>query len=86
MSTPSKNVLLPVNTLIFRAEGLQVSTLDKNNRVVLKNITIGKDFGTYVEINTGIVPSEQIIVNPSDSIFQGDAVRVALSGDKKSVS
>ncbi len=84
MSTSPNNVLLPVNTLIFRAEGLQVATINKKNQVVLKNISIAIDYGTEVEIKTGVKPGEQIIINPSDSIYQGEVVRIA--GDKKLVS
>ena len=86
ISTSSNNVLLPVNALIFRAEGLQVAILDKNNRVILKNISIAVDYGTHVELKTGVKPGEQIIVNPSDSISAGELVRIAGVGDKKLVS
>ena len=68
-------VRLPVNTLIFRKEGLQVATLDKHNCVVLKNITIHRDFGNDVEIVSGIHPGESIIINPSDSIYHGQLVK-----------
>ena len=86
MSNSKQKVLLSVDTLIFRAEGLQVAVVDKNNRVALKSITIGTDFGTHVELNTGVQPGEQIIINPSDSIYQGERVQVVLAGENKSVS
>lgn len=70
------NVRLPVNTLIFRAQGLQVATLDKQNRVELKRITISRDFGDEVEIASGVQPGESIILNPPDSLFGGEKVRV----------
>lgn len=69
-------VTLPVNTLIFRREGLQVACLDKNNRVVLRKIVIHKDFGNEVEIVTGVVPGEKIVINPSDAIHEGQLVQV----------
>ena len=74
---PPQTVRLPVNTLLFRSEGLQVATLDKDHNVVLKSITISRDFGTDVEIESGIKPGEQIIINPPDSIINGEKVRVA---------
>ena len=83
MPVQSNSVLLPVNTLIFRAEGLQIATLDKNNHVVLKKITIVLDLGTQVLINTGVKPGEQIIINPSDSIYQGQIVRIAEAQQHK---
>ena len=73
----STRIQLPVNTLIFRKEGLQVATLDKNHHVQLKNITIDTDFGNYVEIASGITLNEPIIINPSDAIYEGQNVRVA---------
>ena len=71
-----QTIRLPVNTLLFRAEGLQVATLDKDNRVVLKSITISRDFGSEVEVQSGIKPGERIIINPPDSIVNGEQVQV----------
>jgi len=81
----SNNVRLPVNTLLFRANGMQVATLDANNRVILQSITIGRDYGNEVEVTAGIVPGEAIIVNPPDSLATGQQVKVALPSkdDKK---
>lgn len=73
---PPQTVSLPINTLLFRAEGLQVATVDKNNKIVLKSITINRDFGTYVEIATGVISGERVVVNPPDSIINGETVRV----------
>ena len=86
LSSP-ENVLLPVNTLIFRAEGLQIATIDEHDRVVLKPISIAMDYGTEIEINDGsVTPGEKIIINPSDTIYPGQIVRVVSEGDEKSVS
>jgi RND family efflux transporter MFP subunit len=73
------NVVLPVNALIFRSQGLQVATVDAHQHVLLKNISIYRDYGTHVEINAGITPGEQIILNPSDSIYNGQLVRLEFS-------
>jgi membrane fusion protein (multidrug efflux system) len=83
MPVPSEIVRLPVNTLLFRAQGLQVATVDKNNQVVLKKITISRDFGNFVEVNTGVKPGEAIIINPPDAIFVGEKVRIAQNTKKK---
>lgn len=69
-------IRLPVNTLLFRAEGIQVATINSEQHVVLKTVTISRDFGTEVEINAGILPGERIIINPSDSIINGEQVRI----------
>lgn len=74
---PSHTVRLPINTLLFRAEGLQVATVDKDNKIVLKPITINRDFGIEVEVVTGINAGDSVVVNPSDSIANGDLVRIA---------
>jgi membrane fusion protein (multidrug efflux system) len=67
---------LPVNTLLFRPEGVQVATVDKNGAVALKTITIGRDFGSRVEIASGLAGNENVILNPTDAIAQGARVRV----------
>jgi hypothetical protein len=70
------DVLLPVNALLFRAAGLQVATVDKNNKVKLKNINIRRDYGNVVEVDVGIEKGETIILNPSDSIINGQTVNI----------
>ena len=76
---------LPVSTLLFRKEGLQVATVSSDNRVVLKHITIARDLGRVVEVASGIDSTDQVIDSPSDSIVQGDAVVIKnrKSGDQK---
>ncbi len=66
---------LPVNTLIFRAAGLQVATVVAG-KAVLKNIAMGRDFGDEVEINYGLSPNDVVIVNPPDSLKDGQQVSV----------
>ncbi|MGL5741594.1 MAG: efflux RND transporter periplasmic adaptor subunit [Legionella sp.] len=75
-TSPPNTVILPVNTLLFQAQGLQVATLDKNNKVVLKSITVRRDFGSTVEIATGVMPGDRIVLNPPDAIIDGETVRV----------
>lgn len=76
MPAPNTTIRLPVNTLLFRAEGIQVAVINSEQKVDLKTVTISRDFGAEVEINAGINPGEQIIINPSDSIINGEQVRV----------
>lgn len=71
-----KNVFrLPVSTLLFRKNGLEVATIDSDNRVKMKEITIARDLGRVVEVSSGIDSTDRIIDNPSDSIMQGDVVQ-----------
>ena len=67
---------VPSNALLFRAEGLSVATV-KNGHVHLQRITIGKDNGSTLAISTGVSGSDAIILDPSDSISEGQPVNVA---------
>jgi len=66
--------ILPVSALIFRAQGLQVATVDSNNKTKLVAITLGRDFGSQVEVLSGLNADDQVIVNPSDSVIDGEQV------------
>jgi RND family efflux transporter MFP subunit len=67
---------LPVNALIFRASGLQVATVGSDNRISLRKITQGRDFGKEVEVLSGIDANDRIVINPPDSASDGDLVRI----------
>ena len=77
LPTSPNAVLIPVDTLIFQAAGLQIAVLDKNHKVELRSITINRDFGAEVEILSGLKPGEEIIIYPPDSIVNGEQLRVA---------
>ncbi len=80
-------VVLPVNTLIFRDEnGLQVGVVDSNGLVRLAHITLGRDYGTTVEVIHGLSPTDNVIINPSDSLESGSHVRVSNTGTKQAKS
>jgi membrane fusion protein (multidrug efflux system) len=68
---------LPSNTLLFRAEGLQVAVVNSNGVVELRKVQIGKDFGQTLEITGGVTPADRVITNPSDSLVSGIKVRIA---------
>jgi RND family efflux transporter MFP subunit len=83
--TQASTFLLPVNTLIFRSEGLQVGVV-RNGKAVLVAVTPGHDFGNQIEIVSGLKPGDQVIVNPPDSIITGQQVQIVqatLPGDAK---
>lgn len=75
--TGATQLRLPVNTLLFRKEGPQVAIVDANQQVQLKAVTIVQDFGNEFAIGGGITPQDRIIINPPDSLVQGQPVRVA---------
>jgi RND family efflux transporter MFP subunit len=75
---PSAETLrLPANTVLFRSAGLQVATLDSQQRVKLKSIVQGRDFGNSIEVLSGLAPHETVVLNPPDSIADGVQVRIA---------
>ena len=67
---------LPASALMFRAEGLRVATVDANNHVVMKPISIETDLGTQVIVAAGLKPQDRVVDNPPDSLGNGDPVRV----------
>jgi RND family efflux transporter MFP subunit len=77
LAANGESLRLPANTVLFRAAGLQVATLDSQKRVKLKSIVQGRDFGNTIEILSGVEPDEVVILNPPDSVTDGVPVRVA---------
>jgi membrane fusion protein, multidrug efflux system len=75
--TAVPRITIPVNAMLFRAEGPRVVVVDKDSKVHLHPIVIGRDFGSTLEILGGLEVSDQIIINPADSIEEGQQVRVA---------
>ena len=72
-------VIIPVTSLIFRSEGLRVAVI-RQGRAVMLPIALGRDFGTEVEVVSGLVGNEAVITNPPDSLLDGEEVRVAAPG------
>jgi RND family efflux transporter MFP subunit len=78
LATGVNPVVVPVNTLLFRNElGVQVGLVDSNGIVRLADVTVGRDYGTTVEIVHGLSETDNVIINPSDSLEAGSKVRVA---------
>jgi RND family efflux transporter MFP subunit len=69
------SVTIPANTLLFRAEGLRVAVV-RDGQAQLVPVTIGRDYGETVEIRSGLQPTDQVIVGPSDSLTSGTRVRI----------
>jgi len=85
LAVPSQasTFLLPVNSLLFRTEGLRVAVI-KDGKVVLTTVTPGHDFGNNIEIVAGLKAEDQVIINPPDSIVAGQQVQIVqatLPGD-----
>ncbi|SAL22662.1 RND family efflux transporter MFP subunit [Caballeronia peredens] len=75
-------LLVPGNALLFRAEGPRVAVVDANGHVHLNKIVIAQDLGQSLEIESGIEPTDKVIINPSDSIADGDHVLIAPQGQQ----
>lgn len=74
--------IIPVPALVFRSEGLQVATVDDGQHAVLKPVQLGRDFGTQVEVISGLTGQDVVIVNPPDSLAAGQQVHpVEASND-----
>jgi len=67
---------VPVNALLFRSEGLRAVVVDANHRAHLRSITVGRDYGTTLEVLQGLDVNDWIVLNPADSIDDGQEVRV----------
>jgi RND family efflux transporter MFP subunit len=72
---------LPSNTLLFRAQGLQVGVVRPDGTVELRPIQVGRDFGQSIEILGGVTAADQVIVNPTDSLVSGTRVRLPAATD-----
>lgn len=72
--------LLPANVLLFRGDGLHVATVDSRDRVLLKPVTVGRDYGSQIEIVSGISANDHIVLSPPDSLENGVVVRVVKQG------
>jgi len=79
LPTAASAFILPVNTLLFRAEGLRIAVVGDGQKVELMQITLGHDFGSEVEVIAGVNGNENVIVNPPDSVVTGETVRIAQS-------
>jgi RND family efflux transporter MFP subunit len=80
LSLPSalQSITVPANTLLFRKEGLRTAVV-RNGHAQLLPVTIGRDYGEKVEILSGLHPTDEVIVDPSDSLISGAVVRIADS-------
>ncbi|MGH9702894.1 MAG: efflux RND transporter periplasmic adaptor subunit [Candidatus Acidiferrales bacterium] len=74
--TRTSTFIVPVSSLIFRSEGMQIAKI-ADDHAVLTRVVIGRDFGSEVEIISGVNGDEQIINSPPDSLVDGEKVRVA---------
>lgn len=77
LPTAVSSFTLPVNTLIFRADGVRVAVVRPDSTVAMTPVSLGRDFGTSVEILGGVEADSSVVVSPPDSLMDKQAVRIA---------
>src|SRR6266496_1730586 len=82
VKTTTARLSVPVNALLFRAEGPRAAVVAADGKVHLKPVVIGRDYGTDVEVLGGLDPADSIILNPSDSLEEGQPVHATKEGSK----
>ena len=77
----AKTLVVPTNVLLFRGEGTRVALVDGASRIRLKPVTLGRNLGESIEVLGGIADGDRLVVNPSDSLAEGDSVALAVGDD-----
>jgi RND family efflux transporter MFP subunit len=72
----TETLVIPSTSLIFRGNGLRVPIVENGNRIALKTVTVGRDFGNTIEIVAGLPADASVVANPPDSLVEGEPVRV----------
>ena len=73
----SQAMAIPTNTLMFRGEGMRVAIVDASGRIRLAPVRIGRNYGETVEVLDGVTATDQLVLNPPDSLNEGDQVAIA---------
>lgn len=76
VNVDGRALVVPTNVLLFRPEGIQIALVDSGGRVRLTPVKLGTDFGTDVEVLSGLNAGDRLILNPADSLADGDVVTV----------
>jgi RND family efflux transporter MFP subunit len=85
VALPVQSMLVPGGAVLYQAAGPQVAVVNQAGQVELHNVALGRDFGSTIEITSGIAASDSIIASPPDYLVNGMKVSIhATSGDQKS--
>jgi hypothetical protein len=79
LQSPSNSLIVPVNGVLFRSEGMSAAVV-RGDHVELQPITIGRDFGDSLEVTSGLSASDRIVINPPDSLMNGQKIQLAQAG------
>ena len=77
----AQRLQVPVNALLFRSEGLRAVVIDANHRTRLQSLTVGRDYGSSLEVLNGLKADDWIVLNPPDSLEDGQEVHVKEVGN-----
>ena len=76
IKTKASTLIIPSTCLIFRSDGVRIPTVVNGNRAALVPVTLGRDFGSTIEVVAGLRDDAELIANPPDSLVDGEIVRV----------
>jgi len=82
VKTNAEKVTVPVNAMLFRQEGARLAVIGADSKVELRPITIGRDYGTTLEVLGGVKVGDRIVINPSDALEDGQKVNVAADNQE----
>jgi RND family efflux transporter MFP subunit len=74
-------IVVPADAFVFRAQGPQVVTVTNDNRIHWQKISVGRDFGTQLEVLNGLKENTEVVMNPTDDLREG--IEVQVKGDEK---
>ncbi|HTM40560.1 MAG TPA: efflux RND transporter periplasmic adaptor subunit [Terriglobales bacterium] len=80
----TRRLNLPINALLFRPQGTLAAVVGPDNRIRLQSLTIGRDFGSSVEVLAGLTQEDAVVINPPDSLEAGESVMVKSSNAQPS--
>ena len=76
--------MIPANALLFRKDGLSVAVVDPNGTVHMRPVQIGRNLGPTIEVLEGVSTSDRLVLNPPDSLAEGDQVTISAAGKEAS--
>jgi multidrug efflux pump subunit AcrA (membrane-fusion protein) len=74
-------IVVPADAFVFRAQGPQVVTVTNDNRIHWQKISVGRDFGTQLEVLDGLKENAEVVMNPTDDLREG--IQVQVKGDER---
>ena len=83
MPAKTEHLNIPPSALIFTKTGIQVATVNEDNKVVIKPVVVAKDHGVRLELLSGLLITDRVIENPPDGVLQGDVVKVTAGENTK---